>query len=115
MNPLEEPSMIGTVLQTVLGYVLPFAGFCFGIYARFKLRDRFFPGDKLTPGELAILGVIFSLITVAPLLPSFTGFAHPNLVHSYLMTLAVVMQGGMFMPESVSQLISKKNRTDPGK
>lgn len=108
ITALNEPSGLSTVVLTIFGYLLPFAAFYFGIFMRFKLRPKFFPADKLTPMELTLLGVLFSLITVAPLLPSFAGYTHPDQVHTYLMTLAVVVQGGLFMPESVAQLVRKQ-------
>lgn len=105
---LSEPSGPLFIASVALGYVTPFVAFYFGIWIRHSLRHNIFRGDILSLREMMLAGVLFSLITVAPLLTAFLIAVNGREVRDYLMTTAVVVQAGMFMPESLGRLVASK-------
>ena len=113
---MEEPILDAPTLffsyQALFGHVFPFVGFYIGIHIRHTLRESIFKEDLLSLKELWAAGLLFSLLAVAPLLPAFRIAADNGRVDTYLLTLAVVIQAGLFMPESLARVIDRRSRQD---
>lgn len=105
-TPIAAPSLSW---GSVVGLLIPFIAFYLGIYMRHALR-RVFPDDVLGLPELMLMGILFSIFSVAPLLPAFNAASGSGRIENYLLTLAVVIQGGLFMPESLARAIQRRGR-----
>jgi hypothetical protein len=95
-------------LGALLGLLIPFLAYYLGIYMRYKLRGTIFQDDVLGLRDLILVGVLFSLFAVAPLLSAFQVAASGQHEGDYLLTLAVVIQAGLFMPESLARTIERR-------
>lgn len=109
-DTLSEPNLVFAV---AIGYLIPFAGFYLGILIRHSLRATVFQDDLLALGQLCMVGMLFSLLAVAPLLPAFAVAISSGETPNYLLTLAVVIEAGFFMPESLMRAMSRNRERLP--
>lgn len=108
-DPISEPSRI----QFLLAYVLPFVAYYIGILVRYYAK---FLHDSTPPPlrEQLVAGIVFSVVAVAPLLPSIRLAVTPESIHliPYMLIVVVIMQEGLVLHERAVAGVRKLVRRD---
>lgn len=91
----------------MLPFVCYYLGICIRYYAKFLRSD-----DAPPLNEQLIAGVVFSLIAVAPLIPSLRLAVVAQDVTAYMLVTVVIMQEGMFLHELAVRQVNKRRSRD---
>ena len=87
--------------------MLPFVCYYMGI--RIRYFAKFLRSDDAPPlNEQLIAGVVFSLIAVAPLIPSLRLAVVAQDVTAYMLAVVVIMQEGMLLHERAVREVNKR-------
>lgn len=97
------PPLITHLFTYMLPFVSYFMGICIRYYAKFLRSD-----DAPPLNEQLIAGVAFSLIAVAPLIPSLRLAVVAQDVTAYMLATVVIMQEGMFLHEHAVRAVNKR-------
>ena len=98
--PLPDPSRLEVLVNHLITYVFPFVAYYTGILVRYHAK---FLHDSIPPPlkEQLVAGIVFSVVAVAPLIPSIrlAALAEPIDLVAYMLVVVVIMQEGLVLHE----------------
>lgn len=99
--PLPDRSGLPPLVKHLITYVLPFVAYYVGILVRYHAK---FLHDSTPPplGEQLVAGIVFSVVAVAPLIPSIrlaVLAAETIDLVAYMLVVVVIMQEGLVLHE----------------